>query len=83
MFPQVLPNYLSYVLLRFEINVRSSAVIGFVGAGGIGQELYYVVSFNFYEEVSTIALLIVLTVICIDLLSERLRGAVIGGERVL
>ena len=83
MFPQVLPNYLSYVLLRFEINVRSSAVIGFVGAGGIGQELYYVVSFNFYEEVSAIALLIVLTVICIDLLSERLRGAVIGGERVL
>ncbi len=81
--PQVLPNFLSYALLRFETNVRSSAVIGFVGAGGIGQELYYVISFNFYEEVSAIALLIVLTVVAIDLLSERLRGAAIGRERVL
>lgn len=81
--PQVLPNYLSHALLRFGINVRSSAVIGFVGAGGIGQELYYVISFNFYEEVSAIALLIVLTVVAIDLLSARIRGAVIGGERML
>ncbi len=39
--PQVLPNFLSYVLLRFEINVRGATVIGFVGAGGIGQELYF------------------------------------------
>ena len=36
--PQVLPGFLSYALLRFEINVRSSTIIGFVGAGGIGQE---------------------------------------------
>jgi phosphonate transport system permease protein len=34
--PQVLPNFLSYTLLRFEINVRAASVIGFVGAGGIG-----------------------------------------------
>jgi phosphonate transport system permease protein len=37
--PQVLPNYASYVLWRFEINVRTAAVMGFVGAGGIGMEL--------------------------------------------
>jgi len=37
--PQVLPNFASYTLLRFEINVRGAAVIGFVGAGGIGQDL--------------------------------------------
>ena len=37
--PQVAPNYLSYFLLRFEINVRASAILGFVGAGGIGAEL--------------------------------------------
>jgi len=37
--PQVAPNYLSYALLRFEINVRASAILGFVGAGGIGAEL--------------------------------------------
>ena len=37
--PQVAPNYLSYMLLRFEINIRASAILGFVGAGGIGYEL--------------------------------------------
>ena len=76
--PQVLPNLLSYALLRFEINVRGASVIGFVGAGGIGQELYTVISFNYYEEISAILVLIVLAVSLIDLLSERVRRAVIG-----
>jgi phosphonate transport system permease protein len=53
-------------------------VIGFVGAGGIGEELYKVISFNYYEEISAIILLIILTVACVDLLSERLRHAAIG-----
>ncbi|WP_291297345.1 phosphonate ABC transporter, permease protein PhnE [Elioraea sp.] len=78
--PQVLPNMLSYALLRFEINVRGASVIGFVGAGGIGQELYTVISFNYYEEVSAIVALIILTVSAIDLVSERLRFRVIGAR---
>ena len=61
--PKVLPNIISYVLLRFEINIRASTVIGFVGAGGIGQELYLVINFNYYEEVSAIILLIILTAV--------------------
>ncbi|WP_159716513.1 phosphonate ABC transporter, permease protein PhnE [Geminicoccus flavidas] len=81
--PQVLPNFLSYALLRFEINIRSSSILGFVGAGGIGQELYYVISFNHYEEVSAIVLLIVLTVTSIDLLSARLRQMAAGQEQFL
>jgi phosphonate transport system permease protein len=76
--PQVLPNMLSYVLLRFEINVRGATVIGFVGAGGIGQELYAVISQNYYEEISAIVVLVVLTVSAIDLLSEALRTRVVG-----
>ncbi len=76
--PQVLPGFLSYGLLRFEINVRSSTIIGFVGAGGIGQELQRVISFNIYEEVSAIVLLILLLVTTIDLISERLRHRFIG-----
>jgi len=72
--PQVLPNFLSYTLWRLEINIRASAIIGFVGGGGIGQELYYVISFNYYEEVSAMLILIVLTVTAVDLISERLRG---------
>jgi phosphonate transport system permease protein len=78
--PQVLPNFLSYTLLRFEINVRGASVIGFVGAGGIGQELYKVIAFNYYEEVSAIIVLIILTVAAIDLLSEHLRHRLMEGE---
>jgi phosphonate transport system permease protein len=76
--PQVLPNFLSYVLLRFEINVRGATVIGFVGAGGIGQELYTVISFNYYQEIGALIVLIILAVSLIDVMSERLRIRAIG-----
>jgi phosphonate transport system permease protein len=76
--PQVLPGFLSYALLRFEINVRSSTIIGFVGAGGIGQELKRVIGFNIYEEVSAIVILILLIVVTIDLASEQIRRRFIG-----
>ncbi|WP_376098348.1 phosphonate ABC transporter, permease protein PhnE [Roseomonas sp. CCTCC AB2023176] len=79
--PQVAPNFLSYLLLRFEINVRGASVIGFVGAGGIGQELYLVIAQNYYEEISAIVLMIVAVVILIDLLSDRLRKRIIGEAR--
>ncbi|MDW8445281.1 MAG: ABC transporter permease subunit [Acetobacteraceae bacterium] len=81
LLPQVLPNFASYALLRFEINVRAASVIGFVGAGGIGQELYKVISFNYYEEVSAILVLIILVVAAIDLISERIRFGLIGSAR--
>jgi phosphonate transport system permease protein len=76
--PQVAPNFISYALLRFEINVRGASVIGFVGAGGIGQELYQVIAQNYYEEISAIVVLVILTVFLIDMVSERLRHRVIG-----
>lgn len=79
--PQVAPNLISYALLRFEINVRGASVIGFVGAGGIGQEIYTVISFNYYEEISAIVLMVVLTVTLIDLLSERLRHRITEAAR--
>ncbi len=76
--PQMLPGFLSYALLRFEINVRSSTIIGFVGAGGIGQELRRVIGFNIYDQISAIAILILILVTLIDLASERIRARVIG-----
>lgn len=76
--PQVLPNYVSYTLLRFEINVRSASVLGLVGAGGIGQELYLVIRQFEYPDISAILLLIVLTVVLIDIVSERVRHRLIG-----
>ncbi|WP_316859538.1 phosphonate ABC transporter, permease protein PhnE [uncultured Cohaesibacter sp.] len=48
--PQVLPNIASYTLLRFEINVRSSSIIGYVGAGGLGQEFRTAMSFQEYTD---------------------------------
>lgn len=81
--PQVLPNYASYALIRFEINVRAASVVGFVGAGGIGQELFFVIRQFIYEDISAIVLMIVVTVAIIDVVSEKLRHRLIGGERLL
>ena len=80
--PQVMPNTLSYTLLRFEINVRSSSIIGFVGAGGLGQELRTAVSLQEYTDLSALFLIILATVFAIDWASERLRHRVIGLEAV-
>jgi phosphonate transport system permease protein len=55
--PQVLPNFFSYALLRFEINVRASSIVGFVGAGGIGQELNHVISFYSDDRVTAVLIL--------------------------
>jgi phosphonate transport system permease protein len=80
--PQVMPNYVSYGLLRFEINVREAAVLGFVGAGGIGEELLLAVRQFIYPEISAIVLMIVATVAIIDMACERLRSRLMtGGAR--
>ncbi|MFL9825537.1 phosphonate ABC transporter, permease protein PhnE [Rhodoplanes sp. SY1] len=79
--PQVLSSFASYALLRFEINVRSAAVMGFVGAGGIGQDLMVAIRKFYYTDVSAILVLIIATVMIIDLVTERLRHRLIGGER--
>jgi phosphonate transport system permease protein len=76
--PQVLPAFASLCLLRFEINVRASSVVGFVGAGGIGQELYLVIRQFVYVDISAIVLLLVATVALIDLGCERIRHRLIG-----
>jgi phosphonate transport system permease protein len=78
--PQVLSNFVSYALLRFEINVRGAAVMGFVGAGGIGQDLIEAVRKFYYTDVSAILILVILTVMVIDALTERVRHHLIGME---
>jgi phosphonate transport system permease protein len=78
--PQVLANFTSYALLRFEINVRGASVLGFVGAGGIGEELIIAIRRFYYADVSAILVLIVLCVMLIDLGSERLRDQLVRLE---
>jgi phosphonate transport system permease protein len=71
---------MSYTLLRFEINVRAASVVGFVGAGGIGQELMTSIRQFIYTDVSAIVLLLVCAVVIIDISCEKLRHRVIGRE---
>ena len=78
--PQVLSNFASYALLRFEVNVRGAAVMGFVGAGGIGQDLVEAIRKFYYSDVSAILVLIIATVMVIDLATESLRHHLIGIE---
>ena len=68
--PQVLASFASYALLRFEINVREATVMGFVGAGGIGEELLIAIRRFYYSDVSAILVLVILTVFVIDLATE-------------
>ncbi|MDA9494383.1 MULTISPECIES: phosphonate ABC transporter, permease protein PhnE [unclassified Bradyrhizobium] len=78
--PQVTAGYASYALLRFEINVREASVMGFVGAGGIGQELVVAIRKFYYSDVSAILLTIIVTVFVIDITTGWLRGRLFGKE---
>jgi len=78
--PQTLSNFVSYSLLRFEINVREAAVMGFVGAGGIGMDLIEAIRKFYYSDVSAILLMIVVTVAVIDTLTSMARHRLIGME---
>ena len=78
--PQVTAGYASYALLRFEINVREASVMGFVGAGGIGQELVVAIRKFYYSDVSAILITIIVTVFLIDIATGWLRARLFGGE---
>ena len=76
--PQVWPNWISYALLRFEINVRASAILGFVGAGGLGQQFKTFVDWKFGADIAAIIMLLIVTIIAIDILSTWARRRFIG-----
>jgi phosphonate transport system permease protein len=71
--PQVMPLWISYSLYRFEANVRSAAVVGMVGAGGIGVVLWDIIRSFQYAETCAVLLIIVVTVTLLDLASARVR----------
>jgi phosphonate transport system permease protein len=79
--PQVMSSFVSYTLLRFEINVRSGSVVGMVGAGGIGQDLFVAIRKFYYTDVSAILLMIIVSVAVIDLVTERIRHRVSGQDK--
>ena len=79
--PQVAPNFLSYALLRFEINIRASAILGFVGAGGIGYELRNSMSWGpgRFDEAAAIFVLLFGTIVFFDQISSRYRNRLTEG----
>lgn len=75
--PQVIPPFLSFTIYRWDINVRMSTIIGFVGGGGIGYILKPRVDLGQWGEVGTLVLLIAATVWAMDILSAKLRERIV------
>jgi phosphonate transport system permease protein len=77
MLPQAAPQLLAYTLYRWECAVRASAVLGFVGAGGLGQQIELSMRMFNFDEVVTLVLVLLLLVAAMDALSARLRAAIV------
>ncbi len=75
--PQVIPPFLSFTIYRWDINVRMSTIIGFVGGGGIGYILKPRVDLGEWGEVGTLVLLIAGTVWIMDILSAKIRERIV------
>jgi phosphonate transport system permease protein len=69
-----MPGFVSYALLRFESNVRSATVLGFVGAGGIGFLIFDKLNGYLFREVCTMMIIIIMAVSIIDFLCGKLRS---------
>jgi len=78
--PQVMPEIIAFWLYRFEINIRASAVLGVVGAGGIGFALSQTIAFHRYALTGTALLVVVVATIAVDTTSGYLRRRIIQGS---
>ena len=81
LLPQSLPNLVSYTLYRWECAIRASAILGFVGAGGIGQQLEISMRMFNFNQVTTLVAILFVMVAGVDTLSARVRDAIFGRER--
>lgn len=79
--PQALPELTSFVLYRFEINIRVSAVLGAIGAGGIGTDLVQALEFNEYGQAGLALIVVVAGTIAVDVISGWVRRRIIAGPR--
>ncbi|RIW37309.1 phosphonate ABC transporter, permease protein PhnE [Bacillus salacetis] len=75
--PQIWPNVLSHYFYRFEVAIRTSLVLGFIGGGGIGQRLFNDFKTFQYSSVSLDVLIIMIMVIAVDFLGSYIRNKVI------
>jgi len=78
--PQAMPNILAYWIYRFEINIRASAVLGVIGAGGVGNELVQRLVRREMPAAGTVLILTVATVLVIDTISGAVRRRIVSGQ---
>ena len=77
--PQAIPQFLTYLLYRWEVVIRTTVVVGFVSAGGLGREFRLSLSFFQYTDVALIIIWYLVLVLSVDLLSAGLRRMVRAG----
>jgi len=73
-FPGIYPQLLSYTLYRWEMNIRMATILGFVGAGGLGQMLFYELSLLREQRASSVIIAMLILVIAVDAISNKLRA---------
>ncbi len=75
--PQVLPEIVAHWLFRFELNIRASAVLGVVGAGGVGGVLLNTLRYRHFEKAAAVLILTIIVVLIIDMVSGEIRRRII------
>ncbi|WP_216828770.1 phosphonate ABC transporter, permease protein PhnE [Alkalihalobacterium elongatum] len=75
--PQIIPEFLSYAIYRFEIDVRASTILGIIGAGGIGTLITISIANRKWDEVGMILLVIIVVVTLIDTISAQIRKRIV------
>jgi phosphonate transport system permease protein len=78
--PQVIPSFLSYALLRWDINMRSATIIGFVAGGGIGFFVVETTRQGGYQEYATALWMVVIVIMLVDYISARWREAILRDQ---
>ena len=80
--PQVAPELTSFLLYRFEINIRASSVLGIVGAGGIGGALADAIKFKEYGQAGLALIVVIVGTIAVDTISGAIRRRIVAGRSV-
>ena len=75
--PQILPSFLSLVLYRFELNLRSASILGLIGAGGIGTPLIFALQTRSWDRVGIILIGLVIMVAIVDFISGAIRKRIV------
>ena len=78
--PQITPSFLAYSLLRWDINMRSATVIGFVAGGGIGFFVVETVRMGGYQQYATALWAVVIVIVLVDFISEKWRESILKDQ---